>query len=146
MRLNKNLGFTLIELLVVISIIGILTTIVMVNVAGVRERARDAQRKSDISQIQKALEMYKGNQSPPQYPESLSDLVSDYLPFLLADPTTDWTDYSYVRARVEGDNLTYQITACLENKSDPQKDSNQDNCSASCKTDSGGVCYTRNEP
>lgn len=143
---KRKFGFTLIELLVVVSIIGILTTIVAVNVAGVREKARDAQRKSDVSQIQKALEMYKNNQTSPQYPETLQVLVSDYLASLPADPLSSWFSYSYSRARVEGDNLTYKIIVCLENKSDPQKDSDQTGCAAGCKTDSGGVCYTRNEP
>ena len=38
-------AFTLIELLVVISIIGALATIFIANFMGIRERARDSQRK-----------------------------------------------------------------------------------------------------
>src|SRR5579872_5421721 len=55
----KNKGFTLIELLIVLAIIGVLTGLLLANFIGVRERARDAQRKSDVKQIQTALELYR---------------------------------------------------------------------------------------
>ena len=55
--INKK-GFTLIELLVVVVIIGILATIVMVNLNGAQERSRDAQRKKDITLIASALDLY----------------------------------------------------------------------------------------
>src|SRR5690348_7093470 len=54
-------GFTLVELLIVIAIIGILSTLLMTNFIGVRQRARDAQRKADVRQIQSALELYRAD-------------------------------------------------------------------------------------
>ncbi len=54
----KQKGFTMIELLVVISIIGLLASIVLVSFPGAMKSARDARRKSDISQIKTALEVY----------------------------------------------------------------------------------------
>jgi len=55
---NGRKGFTLIELLVVIAIIGILSSIVFVNISEARKKARDAQRLSDLDQIRLALDMY----------------------------------------------------------------------------------------
>lgn len=121
----NNKGFTLIELLVVIGIISVLSAIVVPNFMGARERARDTQRKSDIRQIQKALELYKDDQSPPAYPASLTATCGaawqnaaatvTYMNTFPCDPTLA-TTYSYTRG---ADTLTYTLFACLENKSDP---------------------------
>ena len=54
----KNKGFTLIELLVVIAIIGLLSSIVLVSMKGVRAKARDAKRQSDMRQLTTALQLY----------------------------------------------------------------------------------------
>ncbi len=57
-HVSKKKGFTLIELLVVIAIIGVLSAIVLASTANARERARDAQRMSDIRQINNAIQLY----------------------------------------------------------------------------------------
>jgi len=75
-------GFTLIELLIVIVIIGVLATLLMTNFVGVRQRGRDAQRKSDLRQIQAALELYRADVG--QYPEALPVCNGD--PLLLEQP------------------------------------------------------------
>src|SRR5258708_37539008 len=51
-------GFTLIELLIVIAIIGILSSLLFVNFSGARERARDSKRKTDLTEIKNALQLY----------------------------------------------------------------------------------------
>jgi len=57
---NKKLmhGFTLIELLVVIAIIGILATVVMLSVSRSRSKANDANRKSNVDSMTKAVQAY----------------------------------------------------------------------------------------
>lgn len=55
---NRNSGFTLIELLVVIAIIGLLSSVVLSSLNSAREKGRDAKRKSDMTQVRTALELY----------------------------------------------------------------------------------------
>jgi len=52
---KNQTGFTLIELLVVISIIGVLSSMVVVSVNDARTKARDARRLSDIRQMANLL-------------------------------------------------------------------------------------------
>ena len=57
-RSKSASGFTLIELLVVISIISVLTAIILPNMMGMRQRARDSKRKSSLNQLKTALRLY----------------------------------------------------------------------------------------
>jgi len=120
-------AFTLIELLVVIAIIGMLSALLVPNFMGARERARDAQRKSDLKQIQKALEMYRQDQTPPAYPtatasrlgscgNSLSFGSTVYMNKIPCDPLGP-TPYYY---SPNNTNLTFELCTCLENKADPE--------------------------
>lgn len=51
-------SFTLIELLVAVSIIGLLASIVLIQLNSARKKARDAQRLSSMQTITKALMLY----------------------------------------------------------------------------------------
>ncbi len=73
-RQSNNHGFTLIELLIVISIIGILAALLLANFSGVRERARDAKRKSDLSQMKNALRLWYNDYQ--KYPSTGNETVS----------------------------------------------------------------------
>lgn len=126
---KRTKSFTLIELLVVIAIIGGLAALLLPNFMGARQRARDAQRKSDLKQIQKALELYKLDQASTAYPTVLPasnqcwssggsnnpcPAGNIYMNKFPADPVSTQT-YGY---SVNNTNLTYTLVACLENVAD----------------------------
>ncbi len=145
-RLKLTRGFTLIELLVVIAIIGILSTLLLANFNAARERARDAQRKHDIDQIVKALEIYKNDQVIPSYPatdsfptcgSALQNGGQTYMAKVPCDPLNTGS-YVYTYTRGADDVLTYTIVACLENAADKDKDT--------INTCSQGYSYTRTNP
>ncbi|RJQ37117.1 prepilin-type N-terminal cleavage/methylation domain-containing protein [Candidatus Microgenomates bacterium] len=144
LKLIKNLkfkiknscdGFTLIELLIVIVIIGILSTFLMANFIGIRQRARDSQRKSDIRQIQSALEMYRADQgtyplsasfSPCDSPFTSGNSVT-YMQKIPCDPIDRTSSYVYT-----SNGATYSIVACLENSNDQELDKDGSNNPISC--------------
>ena len=71
-------GFSLIEILVVLMIIGLLSTIVAINVMPSQERAKIEKAKADIVILENALEMYKLEQYRyPSKEQGLSSLVSN---------------------------------------------------------------------
>lgn len=57
-NLKQLKAFTLIELLVVVAIIGIISSLLMVSIEGVQERARDSRIKNEMNQLGKAVEIY----------------------------------------------------------------------------------------
>ncbi len=130
-----NRGFTLIELLVVISIIGILAGLLISNVAGVRERARDVQRKSDLDQLKKALRMYynDNNMYPTtaNFPTVLSSGTMVYMKVVPSDPTTS-TPYGYYRNNCTAGTEDFRLVATLENKSDSGIPKSQAKCLPDC--------------
>jgi prepilin-type N-terminal cleavage/methylation domain-containing protein len=51
-------AFTLVELLVVVSIIGLMSTIAVVSLSSAKIKTRNTQRKADLVQLSKALDLY----------------------------------------------------------------------------------------
>ncbi|MEX2007566.1 MAG: prepilin-type N-terminal cleavage/methylation domain-containing protein [Candidatus Levyibacteriota bacterium] len=124
---NIRRGFTLVELLIVIVIIGALTTLLMANFIGVRQRARDAQRKSDLRQIQSALELYRSDQGSysqilPNCQSSIKSpdcATSTYMQTVPKDPMGS-SYYNSGNYFFSSNGTVYTLGVCLENKSDSQ--------------------------
>ncbi|QTD55331.1 type II secretion system major pseudopilin GspG [Parasphingorhabdus cellanae] len=73
----KPNGFTLVELMVVIFILGLLTTVVVINVLPSQDRAMVEKARADIATLGQALEMYRlDNLSYPASSDGLAALTS----------------------------------------------------------------------
>lgn len=131
----KSKGFSLIELLVAISIISVLSALLTANFVGARQRARDGQRKSDLRQIQSALEFIRadtgkyltnaeyvtatGGSCGPTQAFTVGTVV--YMQSVPCDPVGTSTGYLYDDLGSGG--TSYRLTAGLENGADSQQDS-----------------------
>ncbi len=115
-KLSTQEGFTLIELLVVMAIIGVLASLIFLNVESSLGKARDAQRKNDLRTIQTALELYHSDNG--EYPttewvnsknggEWISGLTASYIKIMPADPKN---------------------SGCISNITNPRDDSGSPNC------------------
>ncbi|MGQ5702422.1 type II secretion system major pseudopilin GspG [Sandaracinobacteroides sp. A072] len=67
-------GFTLVELLVVLAIIGLLTTVVVVNVLPMQSRAQVQKAQADIAMIEQALEFWRIDMG--RYPNATEGLAA----------------------------------------------------------------------
>ena len=77
MRAGSQAGFSLIEIMVVVVIIGILATVVALNVGGAPDEARRVKAQQDIKTLESALEMYKlHNFDYPSTDQGLEALVN----------------------------------------------------------------------
>lgn len=97
-------GFTLVELMVVIVIIGLLTTLVVINVLPSQDIAMQKKAQADIATIEQAMEMYRLERMT--YPPTLAALAEGgegrggYIRRLPDDP---WgRPYSYANPGTHG--------------------------------------------
>lgn len=160
-KYQSNNGFTLIELLVVISIIGILAALATFTYTDSQQKGRDSKRKSDLTAIQKALELMKQDTAGSYYypicnPSAAScqltastsmtpNMTTSYIKAIPTDPKTNsgfWYytfDSTGAACTTSGSCTKYSLVTCLENSKDPAKDSTQN--TAAC-----GVLATTNTP
>lgn len=132
-RGGNGSGFTLIELLVAMGIIAVLTAMAVFNFNLSRIRARDVQRKSDVDQLQKALEVYKldnGTYPTGNLQDTLLGLPSKQIQYIkkyFNDPKgpTDWVDYIY---KPSANFKNYYLMTCLENSGDSAKETDSAIC------------------
>ena len=124
---NTKGGFTLIELLVVIGIIGLLATIITMNVQSARQKARCGKRRADIVSVQAPLEAYydvnkaypSGNWfgTCPSFGSHdvygangwIPNLAPTYIRRLPSDPNPSSTERCYTYYSPDGNN--YKILA-----------------------------------
>lgn len=85
--MNTKNGFTLIEVIIAVSVLAVLVAFILstLNPFAQFQKSRDARRKSDLSQVQKALEQYY--QDHQQYPPSSGD-PSYYIMDTSTNPST----------------------------------------------------------
>ena len=85
-RKKDERGFTLTELMVVIFIIGLLATVVLINVLPAQDRAMTTKARADIATIETAIEQYRlDNLAYPTAADGLAALRQP--PASLADPS-----------------------------------------------------------
>jgi len=99
-------GFSLIELMVVLVIIGLLATIVIINVMPAADRAAATKARADISTLEQGVDLYRlNNQRYPTSEEGLRALVPDYIRRLPNDP---W-NRPYIYAAPARDGRPYMV-------------------------------------
>jgi len=132
---KNNKGFTLAELIIVVSIIGILASIIIVNVSSARAKARDVKRKTDLKTLESSLEIY-ANANKGKYPQgnwdamSNSLLTNEYASSIPSDPLSGNNkscggikcEYSYSNSLCNGTTSEpqyhFSLRAGLERQSD----------------------------
>ena len=126
----KNKAFTLIELMVTVAIIGILASIVTVNLQSARVKGKDAKRKADIEAVAASLEIYYTQNK--EYPkardwEDLKDKIyPSYISTWPVDPkegSGNFPDaYKYYYSAPD-DGSMFALDAKLEGKEGSCEDS-----------------------
>ena len=132
-------GFTLIELLVVIGLIGVISSVVLVAINPLTQfaRARDAQRKNDLSNYQKAVELFYNDKD--RYPTlaELGSIAPNYIQTIPQDPIAPAAQYQYVPEAVASPQL-YRLYAALERCQGSGPNACFDK--QACNSGNGGVC------
>jgi type II secretory pathway pseudopilin PulG len=167
--MKKSLvGFTLVEVMVVVSIIIILSTVAFVGIQESQRQGRDAERKSDLRNLQSAIELYKlkygrypaGCRGPGEWSGQLSTIYActdgtgqyirgdqvgrsfapQFIPVLPIDPRLNGVNSGYVYTT----NLTGTVYKLMARLTVESEIVNYENPFKSCDIDDsgGGICDT----
>ena len=126
---NKS-GFSLIELLVVISIIGVLSAILMMNLMGARERGRDSQRIQDLNSLKGALRLYYNDYQ--SYPPGSG--CTTCLNSVLSSYTSGGAGVGYTYTAVDSNN-GFLLTVGLESGAGNDDINSQSKCGVATPID-----------
>lgn len=104
---SSEAGFTLVELMVVIVIIGLLATVVVINVTPSLDRSAVTKARADISTLEQGLEIYRlNNLRYPSSDEGLQALVAGG--FVKRLPEDPWGN-PYLYASPGGEGRAFDV-------------------------------------
>ena len=141
MHKQKQTGFTIVELLIVVVVIATLAAITIVSYAGIRDRAMDTRRATDLNSLRDAVMIWSGQKNltldasgtgfngggngwvtNSNYPKSLEALLIEegYLSSPIQDPVTPTGIGSYMVYRcgtstLDGRDRTFGVFARMAN-------------------------------
>lgn len=88
-------GFTLVELLVAMSILAVLMAVLLPNLMGSRQRARDSKRMADLQAVKGALRMYYNDNQTYPVGSRITDLSAELSQYLPAISQIGYTYYGF---------------------------------------------------
>lgn len=155
---GRQNGFTLVELLIVIGVLSIIVSAVLLilNPFTQVQKGNDARRKSDLSQIQKALETYyqdsgryPAHSSTPAYriirlDGSTANWGESFSPYMTTLPKDPKGNYKYTYF-ASSNGQSFWLYASLERPSDPQTCGGGNPCASLTSngvpdSSCGGIC------
>ena len=111
-------GFSLIEILIVVGIVGVLSTLVVLNVVRARSTANESTAINTMRTIATQAESFRVVQTPISYPndlDALSGAIPPYIPsFITEGATVQGYMYSLTGIDTDGDGNNEQyVASCL---------------------------------